>query len=107
MRPQGCPRYRLTMEYGPDDQIDREAPEPPFEQLAAILRARIGRGDWAPRRAIPSESALCELYGLSRPTVRRSIAALVAEGRLFVVHPRGTFVAESAGHAGREQPSSP
>ncbi|MCX4687200.1 GntR family transcriptional regulator [Kitasatospora purpeofusca] len=87
------------MDYGPDDQIDREAPEAPYEQLAAILRARISRGDWAPRRAIPSEAALCELYKLSRPTVRRSIAALVAEGRLFVVHPRGTFVAERVDQA--------
>ncbi|MFJ6137512.1 GntR family transcriptional regulator [Kitasatospora sp. NPDC092286] len=87
------------MEFGPDDQVDREAPEPPFQQLAGILRARIQRGDWAPRRAIPSESALCKLYGLSRPTVRRSIAVLVAEGRLHVVHPRGTFVTERGGQA--------
>ncbi|MFJ9445336.1 GntR family transcriptional regulator [Kitasatospora sp. NPDC101235] len=82
------------MEFGPDDLIDREAPEPPFQQLTAILRARIQRGDWAPRRAIPSEAALCGLYSLSRPTVRRAIAELVREGWLFVVHPRGTFVAE-------------
>lgn len=91
------------MEYGPDDQIDREAPEAPFQQLAAILRARIKRGDWAPRRAIPSESALCDQYGLSRPTVRRSIAELVKEGRLFVVHPRGTFVAERVDQAAGDE----
>jgi DNA-binding GntR family transcriptional regulator len=34
------------------------------------------------------------MYGLSRPTIRRAIAALVEEQRLFVVPKRGTYVAE-------------
>lgn len=88
------------MEYGPDDVIERDAPEPPFAQLAGILLTRIERGDWKPRRPIPSESRLCEEYGLSRPTVRRAIAALVEAGRLFVVPQRGTYVKERQGSAG-------
>ncbi|MFI5941313.1 GntR family transcriptional regulator [Streptomyces uncialis] len=82
------------MEYGPDDEIERDAPEPPFHQLAGILRARIARGDWKPRRPISSETRLCEEFGLSRPTVRRAIAVLVSEDRLFVVPQRGTYVTE-------------
>lgn len=85
------------MDYSPDATIVRDAPEPPYEQLAGILRARITRGDWTARRPIPSESRLCDEYGLSRPTVRRSIAALVTDGILFVVPQRGTYVAERAG----------
>ncbi|WP_338497078.1 winged helix-turn-helix domain-containing protein [Streptomyces sp. SJL17-4] len=85
------------MDYGPDDEIERDAPEPPFHQLAGILRARIARGDWKPRRPIPSETRLCEEYELSRPTVRRAIAALVNDGLVFVVPQRGTYVAEPAG----------
>ncbi|OKI01997.1 GntR family transcriptional regulator [Streptomyces sp. CB02923] len=80
------------MDYGPDDEIERDAPEPPFQQLAGILRARIERGDWKPRRPIASEARLCEEFGLSRPTVRRAIAALVEENVLFVVPQRGTYV---------------
>ncbi|HEY8978552.1 MAG TPA: GntR family transcriptional regulator [Streptomyces sp.] len=82
------------MNFGPDDQVEREAPEPPYQQLAEILRARLKRGDWAPRRPILSESALCDAYGLSRPTVRRAVAELVAEGLVFTVPQRGTYVAE-------------
>ncbi len=88
------------MDYGPDDEIERDAPEPPFQQLAGILRARITRGDWKPRRPIASESRLCEEFGLSRPTVRRAIAVLVADGLVFTVPQRGTYVAEQSEAAG-------
>ena len=82
------------MDCGPDDEIDHGAPLPPYRQLAAILVARIARGDWQPGRAIPSEARLVQEYGLARSTVRRAIAVLVEEGVLFVVPQRGTFVAE-------------
>ncbi|MGW2585247.1 GntR family transcriptional regulator [Streptomyces virginiae] len=87
------------MDYNPDAKIVRDAPEPPYEQLAGILRARVARGDWEVRRPIPSESRLCDEYELSRPTVRRSIAALVTDGVLFVVPQRGTYVAARADEA--------
>ncbi|UGY93137.1 GntR family transcriptional regulator [Streptomyces gobiensis] len=82
------------MDYGPDDEIEHEAPEPPYRQLAGILKARIDRGDWKVNRPIASEARLVDEFGLSRPTVRRAIALLVQEGRLFVVPQRGTYVAE-------------
>ncbi|MEU3277301.1 MULTISPECIES: GntR family transcriptional regulator [Streptomyces] len=81
------------MEYGPDDQVERDAPEAPFQQLAGILRARVKRGDWKPDRAMPSENTLADAYGLSRPTVRRAIAALTEEGLVYAVSGRGTYVA--------------
>ncbi|MFI5805786.1 GntR family transcriptional regulator [Streptomyces sp. NPDC051561] len=89
------------MEYGPDDQVERDAPDAPFEQLTGILRARLKRGDWKPNRAIPSENALADEYGLSRPTVRRAIAALAEDGLVYAVSGRGTYVAEQ----GPEAPS--
>lgn len=79
----------------PDAVIDHEGPVPPYRQLAAILKARIGRGDWAPGRAIPAESRLVQEYGLARSTVRRSIALLAEEGVVFVVAQRGTYVSKS------------
>ncbi|WP_127355943.1 GntR family transcriptional regulator [Actinacidiphila soli] len=78
----------------PDAEIDPGAPLTPYRQLAEILRARIQRGDWAPGRAIQSETQLVQQYGLARSTVRRAIAVLVEDGTLFVVPQRGTFVAE-------------
>jgi DNA-binding GntR family transcriptional regulator len=80
------------MELGPDDEIDHGAPLAPFKQLAAILSARITRGDWQPDRAIPSEQRLVQQYGIARATVRRAIALLVEQGVLYVVPQRGTYV---------------
>ncbi|MBB6174446.1 DNA-binding GntR family transcriptional regulator [Nocardiopsis mwathae] len=82
------------MEFGPDDDIEPDAPTPPYKQLAGILKARIRRGDWKPNRPIASEARLVDEFGLSRPTVRRAIRVLVDEGVLFVVPQRGTYVAE-------------
>jgi GntR family transcriptional regulator len=86
--------YLRLMEYGPDDQVERDAPDAPFAQLAGILRTRLKRGDWKPNRAIPSENTLAEQYGLSRPTVRRAIAVLVEQGLVYAVSGRGTYVTE-------------
>lgn len=88
------------MDFGPDDQIDHEGPVTPYRQLAAILKARIERGDWQPNRPVPAESRLVQEYGLARTTVRRSIALLVDQGVVFVVPHRGTYVAER-----QEQPA--
>lgn len=91
--------YRRLMEYGPDDQVERDAPEAPFQQLAGILRARLKRRDWKPNRAIPGENALADQYGLSRPTVRRAIGVLTAEGLVYALPGRGTYVAEQEPNA--------
>lgn len=77
----------------PDAGIDHEDPVPPYQQLAAILAARIKRGDWAPNRAVPSEVRMVQEYGLARSTVRRAIKVLVEEGVVYVVPQRGTYVA--------------
>ena len=82
------------MEFDPDAEIDYEGPVTPYRQLAGILRARIARGDWRAGRAIASESALVQQYGLARSTVRRAVAVLVEEGLVFTVPQRGTFVTD-------------
>jgi GntR family transcriptional regulator len=46
---------------------------------------------FAPGLALPSESALCEHYGVSRGTIRRAIADLVSDGYLERYRGRGTF----------------
>ncbi|THV29654.1 GntR family transcriptional regulator [Glycomyces paridis] len=76
-----------------DALIDHEAPTPVYLQLAAILRARIDRGDWAPGRRILSEAQLVQAYGLARETTRKALRVLIDEGALVTVPGRGTFVA--------------
>lgn len=77
-----------------DSEIDHYGPVTPYRQLAAILKARIKRGDWAEGRAIPSENRLVQEYGLARTTVRRAIALLVEERVVWTVQGRGTFVGQ-------------
>lgn len=75
--------------------IDLDQPDvPKWSQLAAWLRARIDDGTYPPRSRIPSEATLVQETGLARDTVRKAIAALVEEGKLYIVRGMGTFVAE-------------
>ena len=69
-------------------------PVPRYYQLREIIREKIANGEWATGDAIPSERILGETYGLSRMTVRQSLAALVSEGFLHREQGRGTFVAQ-------------
>ena len=72
--------------------IDREGMTPVYQQLAAILREAIERGDYAPGRAIPSETRLVQEHGLARLTVRKAVGVLAAEGLVTVVQGRGVYV---------------
>jgi GntR family transcriptional regulator len=47
-----------------------------------------------PGAALPSERELADRYGLARMTVRNEIERLTAEGLVYRLHGRGTFVAE-------------
>jgi len=76
------------------DRIDHNGPALVWEQVCDDLLADLDSGELPPGTRLPSEQALADdVYGVSRPTVRRAIAALVEQGRLTVVHGRGTFVA--------------
>ena len=72
--------------------IDPDGPEPVFRQLAGILAARIGLGDPPPGRSIPSESRLCQEFGVSRGTARKAVAVLREQGLVVTVVGRGTYV---------------
>ncbi len=73
------------------DRIDRDSPVLLADQLAEDLRAEVAVGRMSGR--LPSEVEMATLYGVSRVTVRRAVAALAAEGKLTVIHGRGTFIA--------------
>jgi DNA-binding GntR family transcriptional regulator len=79
------------------DQIDHDGPDLVWEQVYNDLLADLDNGELPAGTRLPSEQALAdEVYGVSRPTVRRAIAALVEQGRLKVVHGRGTYVTQKA-----------
>jgi GntR family transcriptional regulator len=72
--------------------VDHLDPAPLWEQLAAILRAQILSGEIPPRSPLPSESALQQIHGVSRGTVRRALAVLAEEGLTVTIGGRGTYV---------------
>ena len=74
--------------------LDRRSPVPLYFQLKLLLAGEIEHGRWAPEQRIPSESELCERYGVSRTTVRQALGELELDGRLRKEKGRGTFVAE-------------
>ena len=90
--------------YGPDDDIEDEGPDPVWLQLAAILQARIRRGDYSPRRVIPSIDQMVQEFGVARGTVRKSVGLLAELGMVRVVSGKGTFVAEQPGDAAEDTP---
>lgn len=66
---------------------------PMYQQVRQDLLARIRRGEFPPGSLLPSESQICEQYGVSVTTARRAFLELVKEG---VVRRRagvGTMVA--------------
>lgn len=55
-------------------------------QSAQALREAIGRGVW--RESLPSERRLCELFRVSRPTIRSALRLLAADGLIEIRHGR-------------------
>jgi GntR family transcriptional regulator len=70
---------------------------PLHRQLFLILRDQVERGALEPGERLPSESALCDQYGISRITVRRALHDLSAAGFLERRHGQGTFVTDHVG----------
>ncbi|MGI6608723.1 MAG: GntR family transcriptional regulator [Erysipelotrichaceae bacterium] len=65
---------------------------PLYYKLADTIEEKINDGVYPKGEKIPSERELCEIYGVSRMTVRLAIDELVKKGKLEKVHGKGTYV---------------
>ena len=74
--------------------IDKNSPIPVYFQLKNDLVKKIAQGLWKPGECIASERELCEIYGVSRMTIRQAIGELVQDGTLIRLKGKGTFVCE-------------
>lgn len=77
-----------------NNQLAVLSPVPLYNQIRELLRARILDGTYAPLSRIPSESELCEIFDVSRITIRQALHDLQKEGLIFKIHGKGTFVAK-------------
>lgn len=72
--------------------LDPDAPELLRDQLAALIRAKIGTGEWPSRTRIPSVTKLAADYDIAVDTAQRALALLKDEGLVYAVKGKGTFV---------------
>jgi GntR family transcriptional regulator len=71
--------------------LDPDAPEPLYEQLAAILRDQIRRGKIKSRQKLPSQSTMEAEYKVSRGTLTAALSLLAEEGTVQFVRGKGYF----------------
>lgn len=77
-----------------DRRIDRALPIPYYFQIAEILRGSIADVRLNPESeiALPSENELCDLYAVTRATVRHALDLLEREGLVYRRKGKGTFL---------------
>lgn len=69
---------------------------PLYQQIKALLLARLQAGEWKPGEVIPSEIELAARFKVSQGTVRKAIDELAQENHLVRRQGKGTFVATHA-----------
>lgn len=82
---------RNDHDFGPVDSVSSQ---PFYLQIKNMLAQRILGGEYAPHERLPSEAELIKVFGVSRITVRQALRDLHADGLVFSVQGKGTFVAK-------------
>jgi DNA-binding GntR family transcriptional regulator len=65
---------------------------PQYRRLYEILRKHISEGVYKEGDLLPSENELCQLYGMTRPTVRQSLSTLANDGYISKHQGKGSIV---------------
>src|SRR5690554_2597145 len=63
-----------------------------YNNVQENIKSKISSGEYGAGDRIPSERKLCELFSVSRTTVRKAIEELVRTNYLIKRHGKGTFV---------------
>lgn len=63
-----------------------------YRRLYEILRKHIADGIYKEGDLLPSENELCQLYGMTRPTVRQSLSYLANDGYIHKHQGKGSIV---------------
>ena len=71
--------------------VDGDRVTPRYHRVYLTVRAWVQDGSYRPGEQLPTEPELCRIFGVSRITVRKAVAALEQEGWLLRQQGRGTF----------------
>ncbi|SFB12508.1 GntR family transcriptional regulator [Lentibacillus halodurans] len=72
--------------------MDKNSKVPLYLQLMDDLIKKMDAEEFSTDEKLPSERELCEIYDLSRITVRQTLQELEREGYIYKLHGKGTFV---------------
>lgn len=72
--------------------MDKTTKIPLYLQLVEDLIHKIDNKEYEENDKLPSERELCEIYKMSRITVRNALQELEREGYIYKLHGKGTFV---------------
>src|SRR5258708_12211972 len=70
--------------------VEQDSSTPRYSQLKEIIREQYA--SWEAGQPIPSELELCQMYSVSRTTVRKALDHLTQEGLLYRLQGKGTFI---------------
>ena len=73
------------------NSIDKNLKTPLYLQLVNILVEKIEK-NMEEHEQILSEREICDIYDVSRTTVRQALDQLEKEGYIYKVHGKGTFL---------------
>lgn len=73
-------------------KVSKVVQDPKYAQIKEQLLHMIHVENRFPDRCLPSERELCELFGVSRITIRRAVSDLENEGVLFRIQGKGAFI---------------
>ncbi|MFG1618000.1 GntR family transcriptional regulator [Nonomuraea wenchangensis] len=82
--------------------MDFKPDELRWQAVADEIRRRIAEGVYRPGMPLPGEPRLAVELGVSKGTARRALNALLADGTLYSVLGKGTFVSQPDGAAAAE-----
>lgn len=74
-----------------------------YQELIDYIRSLVEKGSLKPGEKLYSENELCEMFQISRQTVRKAIGMLEEEGLLRRVRGSGTYITGGAGSEGHRK----
>lgn len=75
------------------NSLDKKGKIPLYHQLVDKILKQIENGNLPEHTKLFTERELCDIYEISRATVRQAISILEREGYIYRVQGRGTFIA--------------
>ena len=76
--------------------VDKDRAMPLYQQVYLVIRENIRNGVYPVDVPMPTEPELCDLFNVSRITIKRALTQLASEGLVERTRGRGTFVKAAA-----------